>query len=249
METGSSRQRSSGRSVKKERGGRSRSRSSSCDSDAPSTKKRKKSSTKHKKVRSGSESRSSSRKKKNASERHKTKKRESMSKFSDEKKSRRSPSGSDDSESDDSGSSGVSSNDSEEEKRLKRKRKRRAEKDAKKKKKKSGKSAETGLKQVVTAQHSTPLAANGWTTADVKGTEGKQQRGPMTKESGKDNKVCVEEFTILILGHRLVKGDDEIIEEIVSKERQKAINKQATVGDGTSLSNKGLRKTLYNNVL
>lgn len=38
---------------------------------------------------------------------------------------------------------------------------------------------------------------------------------------------------------RLVKGDGEIIEEIVSKERQKAINKQATFADGYSFQ-KGL---------
>ncbi|CAI7995698.1 ADP-ribosylation factor-like protein 6-interacting protein 4 [Geodia barretti] len=247
METGSSRQRSSGRSVKKERGDRSRSRSSSCDSDAPSTKKRKKSSTKHKKVRSGSESRSSSRKKKNASERHKTKKRESMSKFSDEKKSRRSPSSSDDSESDDSGSSGVGSTDSEEEKRLKRKRKRRAEKDAKKKKKKSGKSAETGLKQVVTASASTPIGSKTvGPTADVKGTEGKQQRGPMTKEEWERQQSIVRRVYDPDTGrHRLVKGDGEIIEEIVSKERQKAINNGSKQPlEMERHSQQGLRKLL-----
>ncbi|TMW50527.1 hypothetical protein DOY81_004388 [Sarcophaga bullata] len=32
---------------------------------------------------------------------------------------------------------------------------------------------------------------------------------------------------------RLIKGDGEILEEIVSKERHKAINKEATKGDGT----------------
>lgn len=37
---------------------------------------------------------------------------------------------------------------------------------------------------------------------------------------------------------RLIKGDGEVIEEIVSKERHKEINKQATKGDGEYFRNK-----------
>lgn len=37
---------------------------------------------------------------------------------------------------------------------------------------------------------------------------------------------------------RLIKGDGEVIEEIVSKERHKDINKQATKGDGEFFSSK-----------
>jgi hypothetical protein len=33
---------------------------------------------------------------------------------------------------------------------------------------------------------------------------------------------------------RLVKGDGEIIEEIVSRDRQREINRRATLGDGAS---------------
>lgn len=39
---------------------------------------------------------------------------------------------------------------------------------------------------------------------------------------------------------RLIKGDGEVIEEIVSRDRHKAINKQATSGDGNFF-----HKTLY----
>ncbi len=44
---------------------------------------------------------------------------------------------------------------------------------------------------------------------------------------------------------RLVKGDGEIIEEIVSASRQKEINRMATLGDGSSFQadlNAALRK-------
>jgi hypothetical protein len=33
---------------------------------------------------------------------------------------------------------------------------------------------------------------------------------------------------------RLIKGDGEVIEEIVSRDRQKEINRAATLGDGAS---------------
>ena len=37
---------------------------------------------------------------------------------------------------------------------------------------------------------------------------------------------------------RLIKGDGEVLEEIVSKDRHKEINKQATEGDGRHFQNK-----------
>lgn len=36
---------------------------------------------------------------------------------------------------------------------------------------------------------------------------------------------------------RLIKGDGEVLEEIVSRDRHKAINKEATQGDGTFFQN------------
>lgn len=36
---------------------------------------------------------------------------------------------------------------------------------------------------------------------------------------------------------RLIKGDGEVIEEIVSRDRHKAINQEATRGDGTFFQN------------
>ena len=43
---------------------------------------------------------------------------------------------------------------------------------------------------------------------------------------------------------RLIKGDGEIIEECVSRDRHKEINRQATAGDGAEFQ----RKTLGRNV-
>lgn len=39
-------------------------------------------------------------------------------------------------------------------------------------------------------------------------------------------------FNILKLICRLIKGDGEVLEEIVSRDRHKEINRQATRGDG-----------------
>ncbi|KAL5016012.1 hypothetical protein ScPMuIL_005601 [Solemya velum] len=56
---------------------------------------------------------------------------------------------------------------------------------------------------------------------------------PMTKEEWEKQQSVVRRVYDPETGrNRLVKGDGEIIEEIVSKERHKEINKQATKGDG-----------------
>eukprot|EP00058_Branchiostoma_floridae_P020252 XP_002605742.1 hypothetical protein BRAFLDRAFT_218534 [Branchiostoma floridae] len=58
---------------------------------------------------------------------------------------------------------------------------------------------------------------------------------PMTKEEwDKQQSVVRRVFDPDTGRNRLVKGDGEIIEEIVSKERHKQINQQATQGDGLS---------------
>ena len=41
---------------------------------------------------------------------------------------------------------------------------------------------------------------------------------------------------------RLIKGDGEILEEIVSRERHREINRQATLGDGVYFQNKVTKK-------
>lgn len=56
---------------------------------------------------------------------------------------------------------------------------------------------------------------------------------PMTKEQWDKQQSVVRKVYDESTGrHRLIKGDGEVIEEIVSKDRHKAINQQATRGDG-----------------
>lgn len=49
-------------------------------------------------------------------------------------------------------------------------------------------------------------------------------------------------FTVLTPNFRLIKGDGEVIEEIVSRDRHKAINQQATTGDGNYFQTQTLKK-------
>ncbi|GAB1597753.1 ADP-ribosylation factor-like protein 6-interacting protein 4 [Argonauta hians] len=67
---------------------------------------------------------------------------------------------------------------------------------------------------------------------------------PMTKEEWeKQQSVIRRVFDPTTGRNRLVKGDGEILEEIVSKERHQQINKQATIGDGLYYQSKmGLNK-------
>ncbi|EFA00863.1 ADP-ribosylation factor-like protein 6-interacting protein 4 [Tribolium castaneum] len=56
---------------------------------------------------------------------------------------------------------------------------------------------------------------------------------PMTKEQWEKQQSVVRRVYDETTGrHRLIKGDGEVIEEIVSRDRHKAINQQATRGDG-----------------
>lgn len=63
--------------------------------------------------------------------------------------------------------------------------------------------------------------------------ESSKTMAPMTKEQWEKQQSVVRKVYDESSGrHRLVKGDGEVIEEIVSKDRHKTINKQATKGDG-----------------
>ena len=65
--------------------------------------------------------------------------------------------------------------------------------------------------------------------------ENKSQHKPMTKEEYDKKQSVVKRVFDEDTGRmRLVKGDGEIIEEIVSASRQKEINKMATHSDGQS---------------
>jgi hypothetical protein len=66
----------------------------------------------------------------------------------------------------------------------------------------------------------------------------------MTKEEWEKMQNVVRRVYDPVTGrHRLVRGEGEVVEEIVSRERQKSINKQATMGDAMSFQ-QGLRKLL-----
>ncbi|CAH0553293.1 unnamed protein product [Brassicogethes aeneus] len=63
-------------------------------------------------------------------------------------------------------------------------------------------------------------------------------RAPITKEEWEKQQSVVRRVYDETTGrHRLIKGDGEVIEEIVSRDRHKAINQQATKGDGEFFQN------------
>lgn len=86
---------------------------------------------------------------------------------------------------------------------------------------------------------------------DEKEKEDRDRRVPMTKEMWeKKQSVVRREFDSDTGRVRLVKGGGEILEECVSKERQREINRQATVGDGAAFqrdikSRLGVKARLY----
>lgn len=81
--------------------------------------------------------------------------------------------------------------------------------------------------------------------------EDRDRRVPMTKEMWEKQQTVVRrEFDSDTGRVRLVKGGGEILEECVSKERQREINRQATVGDGAAFqrdikSRLGVKARLY----
>ena len=57
---------------------------------------------------------------------------------------------------------------------------------------------------------------------------------PMTKEEWDKRQQVIRKVYDEETGrHRLIKGDGEVLEEIVSKDRHREINRQATRGDGS----------------
>jgi len=91
-------------------------------------------------------------------------------------------------------------------------------------------------------------------TKSVSGRDEKEDRDrrvPMTKEMWeKQQSVVRREFDSDTGRVRLVKGGGEILEECVSKDRQREINRQATVGDGQAFqrdikSRLGVKARLY----
>jgi DNA modification methylase len=70
----------------------------------------------------------------------------------------------------------------------------------------------------------------------------KRNFGPMTQKDYEKSQSVIRRVVDPDTGRsRLVKGDGEILEEIVSKEQHRAINRVATQGDGLSFQS-GLKK-------
>ncbi|KAM3959790.1 uncharacterized protein ACR2FA_006212 [Aphomia sociella] len=68
---------------------------------------------------------------------------------------------------------------------------------------------------------------------------------PMTKEEWEQRQSVVRRVLDEETGrHRLIKGDGEVLEEIVSRDRHKQINKQATRADGDFFQFQTVKKTL-----
>lgn len=77
-----------------------------------------------------------------------------------------------------------------------------------------------------------PLAESGPVLTDEQKSR-IQAMKPMTKEEWDARQSVIRRVVDPETGRtRLIKGDGEVLEEIVSKERHKEINKQATRGDG-----------------
>jgi hypothetical protein len=130
-----------------------------------------------------------------------------------------SPSSSSDSSSSDSTSTSSSSTDSEEERRRLKKQKKlkRAQKKSKK------------LKKIETPQKVEESSADIPLDLMTKA----RAMAPMTKAEWEKSQSVVRRVYDESTGrHRLIKGDGEVIEEIVSRDRHMAINRQATRGDG-----------------
>ncbi|XP_033216410.1 ADP-ribosylation factor-like protein 6-interacting protein 4 isoform X2 [Belonocnema kinseyi] len=145
------------------------------------------------------------------------------------------------SDSEESSSSESSSSSEDEKKRKKRKKMakklKKAEKKRKKKKlKKKLKKMKTKKEKPVKDKKKVGKLLEDGTTAVVEQpvvAEKAKAMAPMTKEQWEKKQSVVRKVYDKETGRqRLIKGDGEVIEEIVSRDRHKEINRQATRGDG-----------------
>ncbi|XP_022336594.2 uncharacterized protein LOC111132936 [Crassostrea virginica] len=134
-----------------------------------------------------------------------------------------------------SSSSSSSSSSSPVRKKKKKKDHKKQKKKKKKSKKKMKKSKSLGEMSVPDSRRKEISVNKSTKKATSAGTSGPEPRvmKPMTKEEWEKQQSVVRRVYDPETGRtRLVKGDGEILEEIVSKERHKEISKQATQGDG-----------------
>ncbi|KAK7870697.1 hypothetical protein R5R35_009861 [Gryllus longicercus] len=159
---------------------------------------------------------------------------------------------SDESSSESSSSSSLSSSDSSSsssklrKKKMKKKakkklkkQKRKLKKQLKKQKKKIKKATRAIEKRKTDKSLKTDTEAPMNEVVDEMLAEKSKAMTPMTKEEWEKRQSVVRRVFDEETGrHRLIKGDGEVIEEIVSRERHREINKQATRGDGDFFQSK-----------
>ncbi|XP_047097056.1 ADP-ribosylation factor-like protein 6-interacting protein 4 [Schistocerca piceifrons] len=179
-----------------------------------------------KKKRSSSSENGSPKRKKHKTEKHKKKKRESSS----------------ESVSPDSDSSLNTSSSCTKEKRKKRKKKKhkrekkkkvKREKEKRKRKKEKKRKKRQSKDEEIIGPVLPEDAVKTSPSVDTISQTTCRSMAPMTKEEWEKKQSIVRRVFDEETGrYRLIKGDGEVLEEIVSKERHREINRQATVGDG-----------------
>ncbi|XP_060075619.1 ADP-ribosylation factor-like protein 6-interacting protein 4 isoform X2 [Ylistrum balloti] len=136
-------------------------------------------------------------------------------------------------------SSSDSNSSSQDRKKRKKEKKKKKKKKLKKKIKEAKKLQENSNKEIQGI--SVPSQAVGQQKGEDKASSGPAPRilKPMTKEEWEKQQSVVRRVYDPETGrNRLIKGDGEVIEEIVSRERHKEINQQSTRGDGLFFQSK-----------
>nr|XP_039263433.1 ADP-ribosylation factor-like protein 6-interacting protein 4 [Styela clava] len=122
------------------------------------------------------------------------------------------------------------------EKKRRKKEKKRLKKEKRKKMRKENKKSKTSA--------DSDVSSSGLKEAVSQQGKDRGRMCPMTKEEWEKQQSVVRRVYDEETGRsRLIKGDGEVLEEIVSKSRHQEINRKATMGDGMSFQSKlGLLK-------
>lgn len=149
------------------------------------------------------------------------------------------------SSSDSSSDSSSSSSSSEDESSKKRKKKSKKNKSKLKKKKKASKKSEKKVTEVPQQPPTIPVVPEADVGPNISLSSSKI-RAPMTKAEWEKQQSTLRWIIDPETGRkRLVNGGGEIMEEIVTKERHKAINKEATAADGHFFQNQSVSLAKY----
>uniref|UniRef100_A0A2A4J5C7 ADP-ribosylation factor-like protein 6-interacting protein 4 n=1 Tax=Heliothis virescens TaxID=7102 RepID=A0A2A4J5C7_HELVI len=152
-----------------------------------------------------------------------------------------------------SSSSSSSSSDTDREKKKLRKLKKKIKKEKKKTEKALKKKLKEEKKRLLKKQRSKSTsrsrdgsnAKDGAASADIplELMEKSKAMAPMTKEEWEKRQSVVRKVLDEESGrYRLIKGDGEVLEEIVSRDRHKQINRQATQADGAFFQSQTVEK-------